>query len=131
MNYCIFFISCHISTSVESIFKHFHILNEFNERRFLSENHGRAHTFIVSLPCVAYILTRNENDATTDVWGIVHTTNACEYLAMMTNGLPQFIILYGSQSKVCRIASEEPKSRKSSAKKIFPLPNPFILFSIL
>lgn len=126
-----FFISCHISKPVESIFKHFHILIEFNERRFLFENHGRAHTFIVSLPCAAYILTRNENDATTDVWGVVHTTNACEYLAMMTNGLPQFIILYGSLSKVCRIASEEPKSRKSSAKKIFPLQNPFILFSIL
>ena len=46
MNYCIFFISCHISKSVESIFKHFHILNEFNERKFLSENHGRAHTFL-------------------------------------------------------------------------------------
>ena len=36
------FISCHISKSVESIFKHFHILNEFNERKFLTENRADA-----------------------------------------------------------------------------------------
>ena len=127
MNYCIFFISCHISTSVESIFKHFHILNEFNERRFLSENHGRTHTFIVSLPCVAYILTRNENDATTDVWGVVHTTNACEYLAMMTNGLPQFIILYGSQSKIfVHHTSQNQGSHRQ--RKSFPYQIPLSCF---
>ena len=38
MNYCIFFISCHISKSVESIFKHFHILNEPYMNFFLQNN---------------------------------------------------------------------------------------------
>ena len=89
-------------------------------------------TYFYSQPPMRCVYPHEERERCDDgCLGVVHTTNACEYLAMMTNGLPQFIILYGSQSKVCRIASEEPKSRKSSAKKIFPLPNPFILFSIL
>lgn len=32
-------ISNQISKSVESIFKHIHFLNEFNERRLVPENH--------------------------------------------------------------------------------------------
>lgn len=73
---------------VEPTFKFFHFLYQLREGKLVSENHGRAHAFVVSFPCAAYILTRNKDYATANVWRVVHSTDACEYFTMMANSPP-------------------------------------------
>lgn len=78
---------------METFLKQSHSFQQFLECRFLPKYHRRTHTFVIILPSSLYITTRDKHYAFAHIWSIIHTSNTCENLPMVSNGLPQFIIV--------------------------------------
>ena len=51
--------------------------------------HGGGHGTVVIFPCGHDVGTGDENDAATDVRGVVHAFDTCKYLPVVAYGFPQ------------------------------------------
>ena len=85
---------------MKAFFKHRHSRQQFFECRFVTKYHRGTHTFVILFPRCLYIRTGNKHYTFAHIWGIVHTSNTCEYFPMVANGLPQLIIIDCIPSKV-------------------------------
>ena len=90
---------CSLFLLMETLFKQMQSLNECVKCEGGAKHHRAAHGLVVVSPLFHEVCRWHKNDALPDIWRIVNIPHAGEYLAVMTDGLPKFIVVDGRLGK--------------------------------
>ena len=84
---------------METLFKQMQPLNECVKCEGGAKHHRAAHGLVIVSPIFHEVCRWHKNDAFPDIWRIVNIPHTGEYLAVMTDGLPKFIVVDGRLGK--------------------------------